>query len=489
MTARSWLSQATPPADPVLAAQATTKQYADMASMYEGVTPGTVLNIGPDQLSRRGLNHFSVQVARDGDSAITTKSSLDIAAGYMESPYYVVAGTAERPTVQMRASVGGPITSGTTYARCEHREQDASGVDYTFDPFAVGTHRLHGRTKITHLPPSKPEIVYAQLHNGAADRVALRTQVISAATKNLARINGSAVTPRFSEGYVTGTEFEWMIEVVGTGAATCTVNIYYNDMITPFITSTALASTGSASWYFKTGCYLQSDTTTDIATEYGAVELRDLWHSHSSWTTPKAFYPPLSAGDQRVTAGVPPLSRWGLLGATMQPFLGGVLTTYGVAASSVWWAHRCLVPAGTPITAVAVAVGTAGAGAAATGQNGLGVYEINQSTGVANLVSSTTTDAALFTSAGWRTKTLSAPIAAQATDREVLLAGMVALATTAPKLATQSVGASSALMGTRADTGVRTSLGFYAAATTAWPATVTLSSAGMDSSLVLAGFY
>jgi endoglucanase len=229
--------------------------------------PAEILNIG----SLDGRNHFKVQLAEDGETEVTTVSMAAIEAGFEQPPYFTVVGNA----VQFQARIDGPTTAGSSYVRAELREVNADGTDAGFDALA-GVNWIRGKTRITHLPPIKPEVVIAQLFNGSADRIAIRTQVISGETKLVCRINGSAVTPRLMESYAPGTEFEWMI-LVNNGIA----EIYFNDMLTPLITSSALLTTGSDSWYFKAGAYSQSNATIDDPSEYVSVELRAFGCGHS----------------------------------------------------------------------------------------------------------------------------------------------------------------------------------------------------------------
>jgi hypothetical protein len=232
--------------------------------------PGTVLDIG----SGASQNHFDVQIAPTGGTA-EQHTMAEIAAGYSAAPYFEPLANGGQDWVRFWARMDGPTTSGATFSRAELREVNADGSSAAFDAL-TGEHVIQGVTKIVHLPPTKPEVVVAQLHNGTTDRVAIRTQLIGGVTKLVVRINGSAVTPRLEETYVVGTEFAWKIRVIGG-----TVEVYYNDMGTPFLTSTALVSTGSASWYFKSGMYNQSNATTDAATEYGEAWLRALDVTHA----------------------------------------------------------------------------------------------------------------------------------------------------------------------------------------------------------------
>jgi hypothetical protein len=249
------------------AATTGTTTATSAATAY--VPPGTVLGIGSVR-----PNHFSLQYAADGAGSSATATQADIEAGFALAPNFVTTAAANAVNFQVRAD--GALLGGSTTPRVELREVNPDGTDMAFDAMS-GTHMLHLRAKITHLPAADPEVVVCQLHNGTTDRISIRTQLISAQTKLLCRINGTAATPRFEETYVTGTEFEVLVKVSGAGA----VEVYYNGATSPTVTG-QLVTTGSASWYFKAGAYAQFDTaSTGSSTEYVAVETRDLWVAHA----------------------------------------------------------------------------------------------------------------------------------------------------------------------------------------------------------------
>lgn len=325
--ARQFTTQILLPADPTSDLHAATKAYTDAAAVPEGITPATVLNLGPQTAGATGRNHFLLQSARVGDSSARSISQSLVAGGFEESPYFTC--TTAKTAVQMQVAVGAPPTSGSSYARCELRELDTSGANMGFDALDSGTHRLHGRTKITHLMAVKPEIVIAQLHNGSSDRVAIRTQLVSGTVRLRVRINGSTATldatsPINPSGTdlvnggaggtsgIVGVEFEWKIELVN---GTARVYVARTDgtlgnMTTPVVTSTALVSTGSASWYFKAGVYLQSQSGVDgdSDSDYGSVELRDLQHWHTGWPTNAIYYPVAQHAATHLPGGVDDLA-------------------------------------------------------------------------------------------------------------------------------------------------------------------------------------
>lgn len=287
-------------------------------------TPAELLNIG----AAAGQNHFAVQVAREGDASVLVKSQADLAGGYDETPYFTPNGN--DTAVQLNAPVDGPTTDGSSFARCELREVNPDGSNAGWNPF-TGTHYVRGRTRITHLPASGKAIVLAQLFNTAAsaDRVSIRTQLVSGTVRLRVRINGTSVAggPGASldvyppgEANLLGREFEWMIKVVAG-----VLSVYIDDLDNPWVTSSALVNTGGPTWYFKAGCYNQSNQSTEAATEYGAVELRRLQHWHTGWAAPDRTLPPLPFIRQVVANSVPWNSASNTNSVTISPKLGDLL--------------------------------------------------------------------------------------------------------------------------------------------------------------------
>lgn len=245
------------------------------------VAPATVLNIGPGA----GQNHFSVQVAPDGGS-VETHSQAEIAAGYSDPVHF---HTTPDGWVRFQPSAAGPTTAGSAYARDELREADAAGGDIAFNAL-VGEHIMQGRTRINHVPTNDADVAIAQLHNGDSDRIAIRTQMFSNGTVVLGvRINGTLHATRLQNPWVPGSDFTWKIRI-----SSGTAEVYYNNMTTPVITSTALVqTTNPAGWYFKAGAYNQFNTTETGATsltvpadEYSQVDLRELSVSHTAPVAP-----------------------------------------------------------------------------------------------------------------------------------------------------------------------------------------------------------
>lgn len=231
------------------------------------ITPGMVLNIGADARQ----NHFELQLAKSGENQIEVISQEEIANGFAEAPYFTVVHYNGYDTVQFEVQIDAPTTSGSKYPRSELRQVKADGTKASFDAMS-GTYSLQGSTRITHLPAVKPEVVIAQLFDGSRDRIAIRTQVINNKINLVVRVNGTTVQPYLATPYIVGIEFDWKILVVDGIAS-----IYFNHMDIPVITDQQLYSTGTASWYFKAGCYSQTNSSIEKdPSEYVSTELRNL---------------------------------------------------------------------------------------------------------------------------------------------------------------------------------------------------------------------
>lgn len=111
-----------------------------------------------------------------------------------------------------------------------------------------------------------------------------------------------------------------------------------------------------------------------------------------------------------------PLSAYGLFASSVLP--ESITST----APADTWAVRLPVRAGQVITRAGVWIGTAGSSVA--GLAGFGLYDDS-----GTLIASTTSDASVFETAGWRFKDFSSPVAAQGTDRFVWLRINVELGT------------------------------------------------------------
>lgn len=246
----------------------------------DGIAPSSLLDIGPAD----GQNHFELQYARSGDPSWSLATQTQIATGFEEFPVFYTTGEVPNKT-RFYVKADAPGISGST-PRTELREVNADGTAAAFNALS-GTHEMYGRSTVVHGPAAAPDIVFAQLHNGDVDRVSLRTQLVSGTVRGRIRVNGTSVH-EWANPYVEGTEVEWLIRVISGELL-----VFINDMTTPAYTApagTLTATAGVNTWYFKAGCYLQTDSATVGTSEYGSVDLRSLRVKHSTVGT--ILFPP-----------------------------------------------------------------------------------------------------------------------------------------------------------------------------------------------------
>lgn len=265
-------------------------------------TVATNLNIG----TASGSNHFLLQTAFAGYSTINQLTQADIIAGWNTDPEFLaVTDSWGRPGVQMNVSVAAPTTDNSSFPRTELRELSTDGVtSMAFDPTS-GVHYLRGRTKIGHLAATKPTLIMAQIHDGATgvgDLLAINTQLSGGRIQLQLRVNGSASQlPHPYLDIAPGDEFDWMI-YIDTG----NWSVFFNDFGTAYYTKAqfdaliaadviagtgrvdAFSWSGAAEYYFKAGCYSNSNTASESGdtTQFMQDELRYLQHWHTSWPTP-----------------------------------------------------------------------------------------------------------------------------------------------------------------------------------------------------------
>ena len=167
--------------------------------------------------------------------------------------------------VVFTATAGGVTTSGSKYPRSELREM--AGDRKAGWSNKSGTHTLVARQAITKLPPVKPEIVSAQIHDGSDDVMQVRLE----GTRLMTQYNDGQSEITMDSAYVLGTVFE--VRIV---AADSKVKVYYNGQLK------ATINKSGSGWYFKSGTYLQSNTSKgDKPTAAGEVVIYALKVTHS----------------------------------------------------------------------------------------------------------------------------------------------------------------------------------------------------------------
>lgn len=184
--------------------------------------------------------------------------------------------------------------------------------------------------------------------------------------------------------------------------------------------------------------------------------------------TPMIFSP----GGTATPNGVYPISAYGF--STASDNISVFKTTSALA--NTFYA-RIFVPKGNAITTAGTIIPTAGT-VGAGGLNGFAVYS---DAGV--LLGSTTTDDALWGTVGWRTKALSAPVAASSVDRFVIAGITVNGFTVSPNSVYAEVGPSSGA-GMSGGNGVTNRRSFFSGSLAAWPATINPATEGTATSFL-----
>ena len=173
-----------------------------------------------------------------------------------------------RGGVVFTADAGGVTTKNSGYPRSELRE--TSGAKLAAWSNRGGTHTLDVRQAVITLPPVKPEVVTAQIHDAEDDVIEIRLEgnrLIAQYANNNAGSNEFVIDP----AYVLGAPYDLRVE-----ATAGRIDVFYNGAHAGGV---ALAGDG---WYFKTGSYLQSNVSKgDAADAIGQVVLYAVRVSHT----------------------------------------------------------------------------------------------------------------------------------------------------------------------------------------------------------------
>jgi hypothetical protein len=216
--------------------------------------PGALLNLSSWKLT------LPMNTARSGNPDEVFQPELAI----FSNQYFRLTG--DKRGVIFNAPVGGAHTSGSSYPRSELREMTSGGKNKAAWSNKSGVHTLTIRQAITHLPVVKPEVVAGQIHDGEDDVIQIRLtskrlEVWWNDGKNRALLDAN---------YTIGKTHDLKIE-----AANSRIKVWYNNAQKADI---ALSGSG---WYFKAGCYTQSNTSKgDSASAYGEVIIYSLGLSH-----------------------------------------------------------------------------------------------------------------------------------------------------------------------------------------------------------------
>ena len=167
--------------------------------------------------------------------------------------------------VIFRAPAGGATTSGSGYPRSELREMDSGGDSEASWSNASGTHVMTVKQAITKVPPSKAEVVAGQIHDDEDDVVMVRLEK----KRLFVEADGDDIGALDTD-YDLGTTFTIVMRATSDG-----IEITYND------TKTVRLDEVGEGYYFKAGCYTQSNSDHDEDDAFGEVVVYELDVAHS----------------------------------------------------------------------------------------------------------------------------------------------------------------------------------------------------------------
>ncbi len=222
----------------------------DNAVVVEPVTPGKILNLANWKLA------LPINTEANGNPDEIKQPNL---ATYSNENFFFV--NSEQTGVVFRANAGGATTSGSSYPRSEMREMTNNGRVEASWSSSDEEHSMTVTQAITALPPVKSEVVAGQIHDANDDVIMIRLE------KNhlFVEADGDSIGT-LEANYVLGTKFTVTITANSNG-----IRVLYNDNKT--ITHDKVGS----GYYFKAGCYVQSNTSRgDAPNAYGEVIIYDL---------------------------------------------------------------------------------------------------------------------------------------------------------------------------------------------------------------------
>lgn len=214
--------------------------------------------------------YWKLQYGDPRQSSVKEASPTDLVNGFTDDPYFV--STSDN-WCKMKVDVSAPTTSGSSYPRVELRELTKDGSQITWSSSDSDNH-LDFEVRVNHLPPGKPQMSIAQIHDSSNQRI----EVLADGTQLTWRVNGSSSgQPRVA---LPTTDTAMRLS-----CSNDTTHLYINDFTTPAFTTTAVTGTDL---YFKVGSYVQSNTSNDPAGEYGDADFRNVRVYHPGYPQPSA---------------------------------------------------------------------------------------------------------------------------------------------------------------------------------------------------------
>jgi hypothetical protein len=323
---------------PALAGLLVTVALAAPSSAH-GTLPWALIN----------LTEWKLQLPIDGDdmglaSDEVTRPSLE--SYEIEQAAYAFHSNSSATGVVFRAHAGGATTPGSSNARMELREMTANGsteMEWSSEDTAQDV--LTVTQAVTVLPPNKPHVVTAQIHDGGPSKGGvgdiLQIRVEGSPSNPSADKHLFVLFPRdghrttLSSAYKLGTAFTVKITVTSAGIST-----RFNGALLDTHQPTLDVNNGK--WFFKAGSYIQSNTTNggsyapESPNAYAEVVIckngLDVQHAATPTTAPSPTCPPAPASPPAYTPP-PPAYCGGMVATRVGTSKDDVL--YGTAGADV----------------------------------------------------------------------------------------------------------------------------------------------------------
>jgi len=218
--------------------------------------PGNILDLSNWKLT------LPISVSNNGAPEEITQPQL---ANFSISPFFQLNGQGNG--VQFEAPVGGTTTSNSDFPRSELREMTNNGTAAASWSSNKGVNSMSIQEAITHLPSVRPQLVAGQIHGPKNYVILIRLN----GSELFVEANGKNVGT-LDNNYKLGTIF-----TVNVSASSGIIQVAYNGT-----TKAKYSNTGSG-YYFKAGCYTQSNPTKgDSSNDYGQVIIYKLGVSHTT---------------------------------------------------------------------------------------------------------------------------------------------------------------------------------------------------------------
>lgn len=237
--------------------------------------PADILSItGPGAL-------WKLQYGLPGVSGIKEASAAQLSAGFESVPYFAARTDG---WVQVRVPVNAGTTSGSSYPRCELRQMKPGGTaEASWDSKKTDCW-FEYELAVTHLPPKKPQMCVLQLHSDKDDLIEVIYQRNTGGGYEFTqRVGGSSKgQPLVSHGLGASC-------VLALGLAKGVATVYRNGEA--ILTTSKMPQ--SKKTYAKLLNYLQSNSKTDKAPEYGELLARNVRTGSGAYPGPRSVPAPV----------------------------------------------------------------------------------------------------------------------------------------------------------------------------------------------------